>query len=196
MLGKYQRSGAGKIPKDPTGTGKVPRDLTGAGKSSQRSSAGKVPRDPTGAGKYPEIQVVLGKVPRDPVLGPSSKVIIWFLRNILNTYSLVWNFFEKSSLWILFLGQRTQRSNWCWKVPRDPTGDGKIPRDPVLGPCSKVIIWFFRNILNTYSLVWIFFDCLWILYLFIFLLGKELRDPTGAGKYPKIQLVLGKYPEI
>ena len=89
MLGKYQRSGAGKIPKDPTGTGKVPGDPTGAGKSSQRSSAGKVPGDPTGAGKYLEIQLVLGKVPRDPVLGLCAKVIIWFFRNIMNTYSLV-----------------------------------------------------------------------------------------------------------
>ena len=56
---------------------------------------GKVLRDPVLGkyleiqlvlGKYPEIQLVLGKVPGDPVL---AIVIIWFFRNIQNTYSLV-----------------------------------------------------------------------------------------------------------
>ena len=79
--------------------------------------------------------------------------------------------------------ESTQRSNWCWE----------IPGDPVLGPCLKVIIWFFRNILNTYNNVKTFLKK--VAFEFSFW-GKEPRDPTGAGKYPEIQLVMGKYPEI
>ena len=157
-------------------------------------------------------------------------VIIWFFRNILNTYSLVWIFLIAFEFFFFFFGKEpwslngvgncTQRSG-AGTIPKDSTGTGNVPRDHTgagkstwrpsagkvpgdptgAGKYPEIQYWdqvieidictmcsrkreCFINILNTYSLVWIFF------------LAKKPEIQLVLGKYPEIQLVLGKYLEI